>query len=97
LSERRITPRQPTTAERTELHALAYDQGVARDTRQGRRARAIILLTAGAGPHYVAEQLRLSPTGVRLWCRRFNAEGVAGLQDRPRSGRPRKNLDGGAR
>lgn len=30
----------------------------------------------------------------RRWRKRFEAEGFAGLEDRPRSGRPRKTNDG---
>jgi transposase len=35
-----------------------------------------------------ARRLRLSEKSVRLWLKRFNARGLAGLEDAPRSGRP---------
>ncbi len=37
----------------------------------------------------IAELLDCHPATVRRWISRFNAEGAAGLDDRPRSGRPR--------
>ena len=32
----------------------------------------------------------LSPQAAYIWLKRYNAEGVEGLTDRPRSGRPRR-------
>jgi transposase len=37
----------------------------------------------------IAARLRCRPKTVRKWLRRFRREGVAGLLDRPRVGRPR--------
>ena len=37
----------------------------------------------------IAELLDCHPATVRRWIARFNGEGLAGLADRPRSGRPR--------
>jgi transposase len=36
----------------------------------------------------IAGELRLGGDTVRLWLTRFNADGLAGLRDRPRAGRP---------
>ena len=36
----------------------------------------------------IAPELRLLPTTVRSWRIRFNRQGVAGLQEQPRPGRP---------
>jgi transposase len=36
----------------------------------------------------IATRLELTPECVRTWLKRFNAQGLAGLADRPRSGRP---------
>ncbi len=36
----------------------------------------------------IAGELRLAGDTVRLWLKRFNAGGFAGLRDRPRAGRP---------
>jgi transposase len=45
-------------------------------------------LQAGERVPQVAERLGVGADVVRGWLKRFNAEGVDGLQDRPRSGRP---------
>jgi transposase len=36
----------------------------------------------------IAEELRVSKPTVRLWIKRFNANGLEGLADQPRTGRP---------
>src|SRR5207248_6947479 len=57
--------------------------------RQPARAVMILLSVHGLAPGQVAELLDCHPATVRRWIARFNAEGLAGLADRPRSGRPR--------
>jgi hypothetical protein len=49
----------------------------------------VLLSTAGMAPAEIAELLAYDPGTVRRWLHRFTAEGVAGLPDRPRPGRPR--------
>jgi transposase len=52
------------------------------------RAR-IVLLAARRWPNTrIAAELRITVDTVRTWRGRFAAEGLAGLMDRPRSGRP---------
>jgi transposase len=36
----------------------------------------------------IAQELQLAPKTVRMWLKRFNADGLAGLEDAARSGRP---------
>src|SRR5687767_13579596 len=36
----------------------------------------------------IAAALRLTADTVRAWIKRFNAQGLAGLEDQPRAGRP---------
>src|SRR2546430_1269765 len=57
--------------------------------RQATRAVMVLLSLHGLPPAQIAELLDCHPATVRRWIGRFNAEGVAGLADRPRSGRPR--------
>jgi hypothetical protein len=57
--------------------------------RQATRAVMILLSAHGLPPAQIAELLDCHPATVRRWIGRFNAEGAAGLADRPRSGRPR--------
>jgi len=54
------------------------------------RARIILRLADGASGHEVAREMDLSTPTVSLWRKRFSLEGVAGLQERPRSGRKRR-------
>ena len=65
-----------------------------REVLQGRwrqQARAVMVLLSlhGLSAAQIAGLLDCHPATVRRWVSRFNAEGVAGLADRPRSGRPR--------
>src|SRR5260370_40193307 len=57
--------------------------------RQATRAVMVLLSAHGLPPAQIAELLGCHPATVRRWIGRFNAEGVAGLADRPRCGRPR--------
>jgi transposase len=57
--------------------------------RQAARAVMVLLSLRGLAPSQIAELLDCHPATVRRWIGRFNAEGLAGLADRPRSGRPR--------
>ncbi|NUK67792.1 helix-turn-helix domain-containing protein [Streptomyces lunaelactis] len=56
--------------------------------RAARRAH-IVLLTAGGCPAWrIAEIVRVDVSTVERWRDRYAREGLAGLEDRPRSGRP---------
>jgi transposase len=57
--------------------------------RQAARAVMVLLSLQGLPPAQIAVLLECHPATVRRWIARFNATGVAGLADRPRSGRPR--------
>jgi transposase len=57
--------------------------------RQATRAVMVLLSLHGLPPSQIAELLDCHPATVRRWISRFNAEGAAGLADRPRPGRPR--------
>ena len=52
------------------------------------RARIVWLAAQGASLTTIARTVQRSLATVRLWLGRFNAQGVAGLQDTPRAGRP---------
>jgi transposase len=56
--------------------------------RQATRAVMVLLSAHGLPPAAIAELLDCHPATVRRWISRFNAEGLGGLADRPRSGRP---------
>ena len=55
---------------------------------QTRRARILLSLDGGCSPTETARLLHSSRATVHVWHRRYGAEGIAGLVDRPRSGRP---------
>ena len=52
------------------------------------RAHIILLARRGTRVPAIAKELALTELTVRTWLKRFNTAGLAGLQDRPRSGRP---------
>jgi transposase len=54
-----------------------------------RRARMVLLADDGMPLDQIARTLGADRTLVRTWIDRYRAGGLAGLQDRPRSGRPR--------
>jgi transposase len=49
----------------------------------------VLLSLHGLSPAQIAALLGYDPSTVRRWIGRFNAQGVAGLADCPRCGRPR--------
>src|SRR6266496_590794 len=53
------------------------------------RARVVLLAAEGVGTAEIVRLVGLSKPAVISWKRRYAAEGVAGLDDRPKSGRPR--------
>nr|WP_245923736.1 helix-turn-helix domain-containing protein [Actinoplanes atraurantiacus] len=50
----------------------------------------VVLSAAGMTASEIAELLHYDPVTVRRWITRHHHEGLAGLPDRPRTGRPRK-------
>jgi len=76
-----------TTTEVRQLTALV--RAGTTPQRLVRRARVILGSAAGLGSRALARQERMSRTTVRRWLGRFVTERCDGLQDRPRSGRPK--------
>jgi hypothetical protein len=54
------------------------------------RARAILLAAEGLSNTEIGERLAQSRQAVSQWRRRFCEEGLLGLEERPRPGRPRR-------
>lgn len=69
-----------------ERRAAAYS-GSYRDVV---RAKAILLAAEGLSNTEIAERLGQSRQAVSTWRKRFCEEGVQGLEERPRPGRPRR-------
>jgi transposase len=81
-----LTVRPLTEEERTEIQRRAQSRTEA--ARVVERARIIWLMHQGLRVPEVAQRLRVGADVVRQWVKRFNAAGLDGLRDRPRSGRP---------
>ncbi|GIM90707.1 hypothetical protein Ato02nite_025000 [Paractinoplanes toevensis] len=58
--------------------------------RTATRMVIVVLSAAGMSPSEIADLLHYDPKTVRTWIARHRSEGITGLPDRPRSGRPRK-------
>ena|SRR5437899_256181 len=56
--------------------------------RQVERAKVVLAALEGEGVGAIAARFHLSPATVYLWLHRFEAQGLAGLEDKPRGGRP---------
>ena len=79
-----------TAAERNGLSQLIRHD---RDARIVRRAQMIRLSADGMTPPRIAAMWDVNDQTVRRTIQRFEAEGVAGLKDKPRKGRPPKKTD----
>lgn len=81
-----IRLRAMTDVEQREIERLANARTA--PARAVERARIIGAAAQGQRVPAIARQLHVSPETVRLWLKRFNADGLAGLGDAPRSGHP---------
>src|SRR5260370_13100956 len=69
-------------------HLKRLSQSRTAPARQVERARIIQLAGEGRFVPAIAAHLHIGQDVVRLWLTRFNAAGLAGLEDRPRAGPP---------
>ena len=74
-----------TSAERDELRVMLRSTTI--PAGFARRAQIILALDDGDSYDDIAARMRASVTTVGRWKRRFQAAGIAGLMDAPRSGR----------
>jgi transposase len=82
-----LTLRALADEEREKIERLVRAQSA--PVRLVRRARIIQLAAQGLTAPAIAQQLGVSEKAVRQRLERFAVEGMAGLDDAPRSGRPR--------
>src|SRR4051794_1846188 len=82
LSLRELAPE-----ERQALEQLASSRTA--QARLVERAKILLAIAEGRGATAIARDLGASRPTVYTWIHRFNDRGLAGLGDRPRSGRPR--------
>ena len=78
--------RELTAGETAAVESLAHARTAA--ARRVERARMVWRASRGETPPSIAVALGLSAETVRRRMRRFNAEGLAALEDHQRSGRP---------
>jgi transposase len=82
----KVALRELTAEERQALEPLASSR-----TAQARfveRAQILLALADGRRPSRIARDLGVSRPTVYTWTHRFNEQGLHGLGDRPRAGRP---------
>jgi transposase len=82
----KVQLRELTADERTALEKLARSRTA--ETRLVERTQIILATAEGERPSHTAERLGVSRVTVYTWIKRFNAAGIDGLHDQPRSGRP---------
>src|ERR687893_2423911 len=82
----KVSLRELTTEERHTLEQLAHSRTA--QARLVERARILLAVADGQRPSHVAKELGLSRPTVYTWLHRFNEQGLQGLGDRPRAGRP---------
>jgi transposase len=78
--------RAMTAEEKEAITRLA--QSRTEPARRVERARIIVRAAAGKRVPAIADELHLEANTVRRWLKRFHAQGIAGLEDEPRAGRP---------
>ena len=64
------------------------------ESRYDHRLHGVLLVAEGMSGRHVAELLGDAPRTVAYWVRRFDEEGLAGLVEGERPGRPRRLSDG---
>lgn len=73
-----------------EVMRIAIQQEIARsdESRYDHRLHGLLLIANGQSCQQVADLFAEDRRTVQRWVRRFEARGLEGLRDRPRSGRP---------
>ena len=75
-----------TAEERRELERLVRSRTAAAQLVV--RAQVVLGLAAGERPYQIADRIGVGRMAAFEWLHRFNAEGLKGLADHPRPGRP---------
>lgn len=81
-----VQVRELTTDEQQSIEKLARSR--TEPARLVERAKIVWLARQGRLAPAIAREVGVHEATVRHWLKRFNAKGLAGLQDEPRSGRP---------
>lgn len=86
-----IRVRELTETEREEIDRRFRRRTLAH--RAVQRATMVSLNAQGMPATQIGKRLGISAISVRVWLKRFNEQGLDGLEDRRRAGRPRPDLD----
>jgi transposase len=89
--EEKAMPRKAAIPNCSELDRKILEQLAHSRTEEARiveRAKIILKCLQGEKVHSIARELKVRPNTVIEWRRRFDKQGINGLQDRPRSGKP---------
>ena len=81
-----IRVRAPSAEEQVELARMARSRTLC--AGRVKRAQLVLLAVEGRKAAEIAESLRLHARTARFWLKRFNAHGLAGLEESERPGRP---------
>jgi len=82
-------PAPPLSVDESDLEALrVLVRAGTTEQRLAQRAQIVLRAATGAPNRTIARDLDVSPMTVLLWRSRFEREGLAGLADEPRPGRP---------
>lgn len=77
---------QLSTTDREQLQHWVAQEKIS--VKLFRRAKALLLLAQGQTLHQAATTVAVDYNAVAKWRDRYNREGLAGLNDKPRAGRP---------
>jgi len=80
---------KPNTLSETQCRELEEVITTTRNIKVYRRAKVILYRNAGYTADEIQEHIEYSERTQQYWLSRYREEGVAGLRDHPRSGRPR--------
>jgi len=78
--------REATAEEQTSIERLAHSRTA--PARAVERAGVVLAALNGERVAAIAERCHITAATVYLWLHRFNDGGLAGLEDKPRQGRP---------
>jgi transposase len=82
-------PKPLECAEEVRAQLLAISRSRTQQARMVERARIILTCLQGKQIQQVAQELGTSVPTVSKWRKRFARQGLEGLRDRPRPGKPR--------
>ncbi len=83
---RTLSVREATAEERANIERLTHSRTA--PARAVERTRVVLAALQGERVAAIAERFHITAATVYLWLHRFNDGGLAGLEDKPRQGRP---------